>query len=107
MKRFKTIFLLSFCIILSHACAQQPGDSIYSYKNPSPDGKGKYYKGREIAQVMSFEGADWLERNTRQKEENTSLAISKLPINKYKRCCRHWCRYRLLYFPHRGESTAG
>ena len=38
--------------------------------------------GREIAQLMNFEGADWLERNTRQKEENTDLAISKLPINK-------------------------
>lgn len=57
-------------------------DNTYTYKTPTPDGTGKYYKGREIAQVMSFEGADWLERNTRQKEENTGLAISKLPITK-------------------------
>ena len=57
-------------------------DTIYTYKKATPDGKGKYYKGREIAQVMSFEGADWLERNTRQKEENTNLAIAKLPIDK-------------------------
>lgn len=38
--------------------------------------------GREIAQVMSFEGAAWLERNNRQQEENTALAISRLPIDK-------------------------
>jgi ubiquinone/menaquinone biosynthesis C-methylase UbiE len=59
----------------------QSDDSVYIYKKPSPGGTGKFYKGREIAQVMSFEGADWLERNTRQKEENTDLAISKLPLS--------------------------
>ncbi|GAC1309593.1 MAG: hypothetical protein NVSMB24_25320 [Mucilaginibacter sp.] len=37
--------------------------------------------GREIARIMSFEGAGWLERDTRAKEENTQLAISKLPIS--------------------------
>ena len=61
--------------------AQQQKDSIYTYKPASRDGKGKFYQGREIAQVMSFEGANWLERNNRQQEENTALAIAKLPIN--------------------------
>jgi len=36
--------------------------------------------GREIAQVMSFEASDWLERSSRPQEENTDLAISKLPV---------------------------
>jgi ubiquinone/menaquinone biosynthesis C-methylase UbiE len=31
---------------------------------------------------MSFEAADWLERTSREKEENTALALSKLPITK-------------------------
>ena len=61
---------------------QQTNDTTYTYKPATRDGKGKMYKGREIAQVMSFEGADWLERNNRQQEENTALAISKLPITK-------------------------
>lgn len=61
---------------------QQPKDTLYTYKAATQDGKGKLYMGREIAQVMSFEGADWLERNNRQQEENTALALSKLPINK-------------------------
>ena len=57
-------------------------DSIYEYKTPSRDGIGKIYKGREISFVMDASGATWLERNNRNEEENTSLAIDKLPINK-------------------------
>ena len=71
------IFLIT--IITTNLFAQKK-DSIYTYATPTPDGTGKYYMGREIAHVMSFEGADWLERNTRQKEENTNLSISKLPV---------------------------
>jgi precorrin-6B methylase 2 len=56
-------------------------DSIYQYKNPSKDGTGKVYEGREISYLMDASGASWLERNTRNQEENTTLAISKLPIN--------------------------
>ncbi|GAB3173303.1 class I SAM-dependent methyltransferase [Telluribacter humicola] len=39
------------------------------------------YLGREIAHVMGFAGAAWLERDERQEEENTELAISKLPVD--------------------------
>lgn len=31
---------------------------------------------------MSFDGVAWLERNSRSKEENTDLAISRLPVSK-------------------------
>ncbi len=76
--------LIKFIILLlaiSATTFAQKKDSIYTYAPATPDGTGKYYMGREIAHVMSFEGADWLERNTRQKEENTNLSISRLPIN--------------------------
>ena len=45
-----------------------------------PNGLGKFYMGREIAQVMGHEGADWLERSDREKEEHpeTALAVLKL-----------------------------
>ncbi len=55
-------------------------DSIYNYKTPTPDGTGKWYMGREIAHVMSADGADWLERSTRQKEEDANAAIAALPL---------------------------
>ena len=75
------LFISMFCLFYS-AKGQQLTDTIYTYKKASPGGQGKFYKGREIAQIMSFEGADWLERNSRPKEENTNLAISKLPVSK-------------------------
>ena len=55
-------------------------DSVYKYKAASVDGIGKVYQGREISFVMDATGANWLERNNRNEEENTTLAINKLPI---------------------------
>jgi len=54
--------------------------SVYGKMAATYDGIGKTYYGREIAHVMGFGGASWLERDERQEEENTALAISKLPI---------------------------
>ena len=59
-----------------------PKASVYTHKSADPDGVGKVYMGREIAKIMGFDGADWLERDYRQKEEKTLQAIQKLPINK-------------------------
>lgn len=55
-------------------------DTTYTYKTPHPDGTGKVYMGREIAHVMSAAGADWLERSTRQQEEDADAAIAALPL---------------------------
>ncbi len=55
-------------------------DTVYTYKTPHPDGTGKVYQGREIAHVMSASGADWLERSTRQQEEDADAAIAALPL---------------------------
>jgi ubiquinone/menaquinone biosynthesis C-methylase UbiE len=62
----------------------QQGASLagnYTFKTPDRDGTGKVYMGREISKVMNFMGMSWLERSTRNQEENTDLAIKKLPIN--------------------------
>jgi len=81
--KFLTVLSVSLFLTYSATAQSKPQtDSIYTFKKADPDGTGKVYKGREIAQIMSFEGAAWLERNTRQKEENTNLAIAKLPITK-------------------------
>lgn len=60
----------------------QQQDSVYTYKKASKNGIGKLYKGREIAQVMGFSGAGWLERDTRNQEENVELAVKNLPVTK-------------------------
>jgi precorrin-6B methylase 2 len=45
-----------------------------------PDGIGKFYMGREIAQVMGPGGMVWLERPEREVEERPSLVIDALEI---------------------------
>ena len=45
-----------------------------------PDGIGKFYMGREIAQVMGHEAADWLDRPEREREEAPSRLISALGL---------------------------
>lgn len=49
-------------------------------KHPFEGGSGKYYLGREIAMVMSFHGAPWLERPEREQEEELSRLIKALKM---------------------------
>ena len=55
---------------------------ISSYRSApsSPDGIGKIFMGREIAQVMGHPGIGWLERTVREKEEAPTKAISLLNL---------------------------
>ncbi len=45
-----------------------------------PNGIGKFYLGREIAHVMGHDGAEWLERPEREKEERSDLLLPALRI---------------------------
>jgi ubiquinone/menaquinone biosynthesis C-methylase UbiE len=45
-----------------------------------PNGTGIFYMGREIAQVMGHEGADWLDRPEREEEEAPSLLVKALKL---------------------------
>lgn len=44
------------------------------------DGIGKYYHGREIAHYMTHEGAPWLERPERDREERPDLVLAALEL---------------------------
>jgi ubiquinone/menaquinone biosynthesis C-methylase UbiE len=59
------------------APATQP---VYTHTQPSPDGIGVVYMGREIAQVMGHGGAFWLERHGREVEEAPSKAIEMMDL---------------------------
>ncbi len=54
--------------------------SLYREGHGSPDGIGKFYQGREIAAVMGFEGAPWLERPSRVSEERPDLLVEELHL---------------------------
>jgi len=53
---------------------------LYREGRGSPDGIGKFYQGREIAAVMGFEGATWLERPSRSSEERPDLLVEELHL---------------------------
>ncbi len=55
-------------------------DSPYQSVPASPDGIGKRYDGREIAHVMGFSGAEWLERPGREREERPDLLVRELHL---------------------------
>jgi ubiquinone/menaquinone biosynthesis C-methylase UbiE len=53
---------------------------VYQTTEPSSDGIGKLYMGREIAQVMGHLGAGWLERAAREREEQPRKAIELMEL---------------------------
>lgn len=56
-------------------------DTVYQERTiHSPDGIGKFYMGREIAQVMGHTGAGWLERSRREAEEQPSRVVNALNL---------------------------
>lgn len=86
---FNSFFWLSVFLLLlnlnacnsSQAQKEQVTSNGYTIKEPHPDGTGKVYLGREIAGIMGAGGGGWLERNTRQEEENVALAIENMSLN--------------------------
>ena len=89
--KLKTVLFVIVCSSCFAKCNSQQKtvsskpitDTGYIFHNGSVDGIGKFYMGREIAHVMGASGSEWLERDERNKEENTQLAIEqmKLPID--------------------------
>ncbi|WP_026839246.1 class I SAM-dependent methyltransferase [Gillisia sp. JM1] len=82
MKRFLYLLLMSTLALTFFQCKGQTETSNENYvcKSGSFDGIGKWYKGREIAHVMGFQGIGWLERPEREKEENTDRLIKNMEI---------------------------
>lgn len=64
--------------------AEKPNARYERRIDHDPNGIGKFYLGREIAHVMGFgpggQGAIWLERETREKEEKVSLLVKSLGL---------------------------
>lgn len=85
MQRHLTPFFTGLMLVLGVLLpaqgwpAEKPG-SRYEKIPASPDGIGKRYMGREIAQVMSYHGASWLERAERAQEERPDLVLGALDI---------------------------
>ncbi len=84
---FKPILALKLCILccclLLGACGTVAAttDNIYQLRTVhNPDGIGKFYQGREIAKVMGHTEALWLERPSREVEEQPQKLIDALNL---------------------------
>ena len=77
MKTSLRFILLFFAILQTTTLAAQ---ERYTVKAGDPNGISKWYMGRQIAQVMSHFGIDWLERQEREQEENTTQLLKNLAV---------------------------
>lgn len=79
--RMITILFASLVIIPAQAQDKQPAKPRYeTRKDHDPNGIGKFYMNREIAQVMGHLGIDWLERPEREEEEQPAKLMKALDI---------------------------
>ena len=72
------VCLLSFSV--SSAQQAKPPERYEVRREHDPNGIGKFYMGREIAQVMGHLGAGWLERPEREREEQPTKLMKALKL---------------------------
>ena len=59
----------------------ETNEKRYTFREDhDPNGIGKFYMGREIAHVMGYLGANWLERPQREEEERLTLLVRSLKL---------------------------
>ena len=87
MSQLRFTFILLPATLVAGSASAQPTNSAaapstrYEIREEHDrDGIGKFYMGREIAQVMGHQAADWLERPEREDEERPSLALPALKL---------------------------
>ncbi|MCD9096777.1 methyltransferase domain-containing protein [Luteimonas fraxinea] len=95
MRHIPTFALLTLMVCTAPACSAPPpaqstatpataavaeNAPTYGSVRRSADGIGKTYQGREISAVMGWQGAAWLEREEREREERGSLLLQELAL---------------------------
>jgi ubiquinone/menaquinone biosynthesis C-methylase UbiE len=78
--------LLPFALQQAQTKVAQPAQQaakpqVYETRSDhDPDGIGKFYMGREIAHVMGYQGAEWLERPERVEEERPDQVVEQMKL---------------------------
>jgi protein-L-isoaspartate O-methyltransferase len=80
MNSSSRLAFLSLGLIVAVSWAEPPPktERYQTKRIHDPNGTGKFYMEREIAQVMGHEGAGWLERPEREKEEEPKKLLKVL-----------------------------
>ncbi|HEX5084596.1 MAG TPA: class I SAM-dependent methyltransferase [Blastocatellia bacterium] len=83
----RKLFLLALCALSpfvyqrAQPARQATQSSGYETRaDHDPDGIGKFYMGREIAHVMGYQGAAWLERPERIEEERPDQVVEQMKL---------------------------
>lgn len=92
--RIRLLMILSCTMALFYAmdsrvAAQSPPKDEVQEKGPPP--ALDVYMGRRIAQTMHYAGAEWLIRDTREREERCSLLLANLPLKTGMTVCDMGC----------------
>ena len=78
------ILLISWLSVPATVSAEEPAEAppryVINLKDHDPNGIGKFYMGREIARVMGYAAAGWLERPEREKEESLTKLVESLKL---------------------------
>ena len=74
--------MLCMSLTVNHASPQKSAKKppYETRADHDPDGIGVFYMGREIAQVMGHQAADWLDRPEREAEEAPSMLLRALKL---------------------------
>ena len=82
LRRPARTFMLTLALMAvpAGAALAQAQAERYASMPASADGIGKRYMGREISGVMGWQGAAWLERAEREREERTDLLMAALAL---------------------------
>lgn len=78
-RRLALVAAVTALAVLAHGAASADGHA-YRRVVPGADGIGKTYMGREIAAVMGWQAAGWLERPERMQEERPDLLQMELGL---------------------------
>ena len=76
--RWSLQIFLCLAVSLGLACTSAVAKEVserYRSVPANADGIGKSYMGRQIAHVMGWQGAGWLEREEREREERSDLLL--------------------------------
>ena len=80
--RWAVAAALLTAMVAPGVCAQEVKQKKAAAKPKAQRERKGYYKGRQIADVMSYVHADWLIRETREQEEQPEAMIDALKIAK-------------------------
>src|SRR6185437_11126908 len=83
MNSFRASLATSLLVCAFCAFAQAPKREAPKYETKEmhdPTGIGKFYLNREIAHVMGYQGASWLERPERIREEEPAKLLKALAV---------------------------